>query len=49
MLRRCQMPEVTMLWLMTGTPTGEMLKPTQLIIALLQALCTLPRLCIAGC
>ncbi len=38
-----------MLWLMTGTQTGEVLEPTQLIIDLLQALCTVPRPFIAGC
>ena len=38
-----------MLWSMTGTQTGEVLEPTQLIIDLLHALCTVPRLCLAGC
>ena len=38
-----------MLWSMTGTQTGETLEPTQMIIDLLQALCTSLRLCIAGC
>ena len=32
-----------MLWLMTGTQTGEILEPTRLIIDLLHALCTVPQ------